>query len=64
MIKSRESHLAAARYYTAIGMVSTAARHLDKARKAETAEAESYRPSKREAAAMRAEFNAYRNATK
>lgn len=56
MIKSRESHLAAARYYVAIGMVSTAARHLDKAKHAP----EVYTPSTKEAAAMKAELARYR----
>lgn len=59
MIKSRESHLAAARYYVAIGMVSTAARHLEKAKHAP----EVYRPSMKEAAAMKAEFARYRSGT-
>lgn len=60
MIKSRESHLAAARYYVAIGMVQTAARHLDKAKHAAEEEAERFTPTAKEAARMAAEFRAYR----
>lgn len=62
-MKTADSHIAAARYYTSIGMMQTARRELARAQAARQRESSApapFKPSQREAMAMRAALAAFR----